>query len=29
MLDESRKASQNPDKYDSYEDVFGAEEWND
>jgi bifunctional DNA-binding transcriptional regulator/antitoxin component of YhaV-PrlF toxin-antitoxin module len=26
MLDESRKASQNPDKYDSYEDVFGAEE---
>ena len=26
MLDESRKAAQNPDKYDNYEDVFGAEE---
>lgn len=29
MLDESEKAAQNPDKYDSYEDVFGSEEWND
>lgn len=26
MLDESRKAAQNPDKYDNYEDVFGLEE---
>ena len=25
MFDESRKATQNPDKYDSYEDVFGVE----
>ena len=29
MLDESRRAARNPDKYDSYEDVFGAEVWND
>ena len=26
MLDESRKAAQNPDKFDRYEDVFGLED---